>query len=106
MLAVDVGWRCMLVCGEGLLMPHQEVSVHVKYVQWLKAGMYYVYKNVHPSFEQSEVELNPAKIQQYTQSSHFMLGFSPEKCCENQTQNSYLQQCISWGLGDWHLHPV
>jgi hypothetical protein len=35
-----------------------------------------------------------------------MLGFSPEKCCENQTQNSYLQQCMSWGLGDWHLHPV
>jgi hypothetical protein len=56
--------------------------------------MYYVYKNVHPSFEQSEVELNPAKIQLYTWSSHFMPGFSPEKCCANQTQNSYLQQCI------------
>jgi hypothetical protein len=63
----------MLVCGVGLLMHHQEVSVHVKYAQLLKIGMYRVHKNVHPhcGFEQSEVELNPIKIQQYTESSFY-----------------------------------
>jgi len=60
--------------------------------------MYYVHNNVHPGFEQPEVELNPVKIQQYTESSHFMPGLHSWKSCTNQTQNSYLQQCISWGL--------
>ena len=25
---------------------------------------------------------------------------------ENQTQNSYLKECISWGLGDQQPHPI
>jgi len=27
-------------------------------------------------------------------------GYVPEKHHTNQTQNSHLKQCISWGLGD------
>jgi hypothetical protein len=27
-------------------------------------------------------------------------GYIPEKSRANQTQNSHLKQCISWGLGD------
>jgi hypothetical protein len=33
-------------------------------------------------------------------------GFIPEKCHTNQTQNSHLKRCISWGLRKWQPHPV
>jgi hypothetical protein len=33
-------------------------------------------------------------------------GYTPEKNHANQTQNSHIKQCISWGSEDWQSHPI
>ena len=42
----------------------------------------------------------------YIQAGLLCQDYIPEKFHTNQTQNSNLKQCISWGLGDWHPHPI
>ena len=42
----------------------------------------------------------------YTGRSHFMPGLCSWKMSHKLSRNSHLKQCISWGLGDWQLHPI
>ena len=42
----------------------------------------------------------------YTLEGLLCQDYFPEKFRTNQTQNSNLKQCISWGLGDWHPHDI